>query len=438
MNYIRQLIYDMRHHRMMTWISISGTAISIFLVMVFFMVNSLSTVEEAPESRRHLIYGAPRMFVEVFDGESRGKSANGGMTYEVARQLYENLEGVELATYVSLWNNPVRAMAEAKAPLSVNPKYVDSNFWKIFDFTFIDGKPFSEDELLITTMPPIVLTEKVARKIFGDTSVVGREINIGGIPHIVKGVVKDVNPILKNAFAEIYLPLGNSARGSIFNDPDFAYVGNLQAFLLLKDKKDVENVNKQLNSRSATLNSRLREEYIQAKNIENIMAPEAINTISHWNSSPNVAKVAEKRFLIYLLLLLLPAINLSSMMRGRMRHRISEIGLRRAYGASRLDIIRQFLGENLVVTFVGGIIGLLFSYLFMTYLSSNFLMFVDSWRFDSLDVQMATPSFGMLFTWTSFFIALGACLVLNILTAGLPAWRASKLEPSTAISKSTY
>ncbi|MDE6335501.1 MAG: FtsX-like permease family protein, partial [Muribaculaceae bacterium] len=142
------------------------------------------------------------------------------------------------------------------------------------------------------------------------------------------------------------------------------------------------------------------------------------------------------QYIIYALLLLLPAINLSSMMRGRLRHRVSEIGVRRAYGAKRRDIIRQLIGENLVVTVVGGLIGLGLSYLFMLTLSSEFFMFVDGNRISSLEAKMATPSFGMLFTWSTFFISVGACLVLNLLTATVPAWCASMMEPAVAISKS--
>lgn len=139
-------------------------------------------------------------------------------------------------------------------------------------------------------------------------------------------------------------------------------------------------------------------------------------------------------YLIYLFLILLPAINLGSMMRGRLQHRISEIGLRRAYGARRFNIISQLLGENLVVTLVGGFLGLLFSYLFMLFLSSEFFSMVNMWT-DSLEVKMATPSFSMLFSWKPFVISIGVCLVLNILTATVPAWRAASIEPAIAISK---
>ena len=37
MNYIKQIYFEMKHHKMMTWVSVSGTALAIFLVMIFVM-----------------------------------------------------------------------------------------------------------------------------------------------------------------------------------------------------------------------------------------------------------------------------------------------------------------------------------------------------------------------------------------------------------------
>ena len=88
-----------------------------------------------------------------------------------------------------------------------------------------------------------------------------------------------------------------------------------------------------------------------------------------------------------------------------------------------------------MVTVAGGIIGLLLSYLFMIFLSSEFFSMVTIWT-DSLEVKMATPSFSMLFSWKPFVISIATCLILNIITATVPAWRAASVEPAIAISKS--
>lgn len=52
----------------------------------------------------------------------------------------------------------------------------------------------------------------------------------------------------------------------------------------------------------------------------------------------------------------------------------------------------------------------------------------------SLEVVNARPDLGMLFRWKNFFWALLFCFVLNVLSATVPAWRASKVEPAEALS----
>ena len=61
--------------------------------------------------------------------------------------------------------------------------------------------------------------------------------------------------------------------------------------------------------------------------------------------------------LLMLLLLLLPAINLSGMVSNRMESRMAEMGIRKAFGAKRRTLLREVIRENLVLTLCGGIAG---------------------------------------------------------------------------------
>ena len=63
MNYFKQIYYEMKHQRMMTWVSISGTALAIFLVMAFIMADRINTVEVAPESNRARILQATGLHI---------------------------------------------------------------------------------------------------------------------------------------------------------------------------------------------------------------------------------------------------------------------------------------------------------------------------------------------------------------------------------------
>mgnify|MGYP002227927768 CR=1 FL=1 len=90
------------------------------------------------------------------------------------------------------------------------------------------------------------------------------------------------------------------------------------------------------------------------------------------NIEPDVDQARRQRLIIFIILLIVPAINLSSMTQSRLRQRVAEIGVRRAFGSTRLELMRQIIAENLVVTLLAGILGLLLSVVF-AYLGNTLL-----------------------------------------------------------------
>lgn len=118
----------------------------------------------------------------------------------------------------------------------------------------------------------------------------------------------------------------------------------------------------------------------------------------------------------------MPAINLSSMTHSRLRRRVSEIAVRRAFGATRSVIFLDILTENFLVTLIGGIIGILMSvvaaFLFVDVLfSQSYVYYVSS---VSVDVSM-------LLHWSTFGWALLFCFFLNMLSAGIPAMQMARI-----------
>ncbi len=156
--------------------------------------------------------------------------------------------------------------------------------------------------------------------------------------------------------------------------------------------------------------------------------PQEVLSAMHWsNVSPDYESEARQRTLVYVILLLIPAINLSSMTQSRMRRRVSEIGVRRAFGCTRWGIIRTLLTENLIVTLAGGVLGFLFSVLF-AWIAADTLFANMTFSNTSTGLTPAMLLNGSVFLW-----AMGFCFLLNILTASVPAWRAARLNPVEAI-----
>ena len=120
------------------------------------------------------------------------------------------------------------------------------------------------------------------------------------------------------------------------------------------------------------------------------------------------------------------------MTRSRLRRRTSEIGVRRAFGCTRLRVITDILTENFVITLAGSLIGLFACLIFGSLLFDA--VFTGGW-FTTYAVK-ATVSFSSLLNWGMFAYAILFCFILNLLSTGIPAWRASRINPVEAINSS--
>lgn len=115
------------------------------------------------------------------------------------------------------------------------------------------------------------------------------------------------------------------------------------------------------------------------------------------------------------------------MLHSRMRHRISEIGVRRAFGCTRTRLIADIITENFIVTLIGGVIGLLLGVVFASTYGG---------LYDTMDNFGSgnTPSLSVLLNINTILMSLLFCFILNIISAAIPAWQASRLNPINAIN----
>ena len=128
--------------------------------------------------------------------------------------------------------------------------------------------------------------------------------------------------------------------------------------------------------------------------------------------------------LIGLVLLLVPALNLSGMIASRMEGRLAEMGVRQAFGASRRTLLSQVMAENLLLTLLGSFFGLVLAWFFLYAGRHWVFMLFDEWSMfpsESVDVQVSGE---VLFAPAVFLMALLVCLLLNLLSALIPAWHA--------------
>lgn len=137
--YIQQAIYHLRENPVVSWISVLGTALSICMIMVIVITLRVRTADCEPEVNRSRSLYVPNMSYRA-KGDLSGSSANSSMSVQTGRECFKALTTAEAVTLASK-PGKVRVSLPAGAKLSADMVQTDEDFWQVFRFRFLDGKP---------------------------------------------------------------------------------------------------------------------------------------------------------------------------------------------------------------------------------------------------------------------------------------------------------
>jgi ABC-type antimicrobial peptide transport system permease subunit len=137
------------------------------------------------------------------------------------------------------------------------------------------------------------------------------------------------------------------------------------------------------------------------------------------SSSPDISGIIRNILYMLLALLFIPAMNLCGMISSRMDERMSELGVRKAYGATNASLISQVLTENLLLTLIGGLLGLALAYL-IAWTGSEWVCHLFDKNTFAGDKVHPSYTTEMLFNPTLFLVVFGLCVLLNVISALLP------------------
>lgn len=416
---LKQIYYDMRHQPVIAWVTFVATALSVFLIMVVVMMQRVKVVPFAPESCRDRLLVGAYLHTESLEDEN---NSSAGLSYKSAKLLYEGLDGVEKMAYFSLWSDGSEVSAPKGEPVSVKVRSASASMFDVFDYTLVDGRYYTPEES-DAMMPVAVISESTARDVFGDKPWTGRDIVLNNKLYNVVGVIKDISTLATTAHGDMFIPTGPA-------DPNHwsEYMGLLAVAMVVADGVDFQHVRDQVKARYAELDALLKADGERTVYHESPFDQETIASgLGGSNVTPDSSSGRKMRITIYAILLLVPAINLSSMLHSRMRRRVREIGVRRAFGCSRRRVISDIISENFIVTCAGGAVGVILGVVFAATYSGLY----ETSEFVG---RGSTPALGALLNWSTVLMALVICFILNILSASIPAWQASRMNPVDALN----
>ena len=412
--YLQQSFYHLRENPVITWVSLLGTALSICMIMVVVITLRARTADCAPEVNRSRTLYVPNMTARPKGATDGGM--NSRMSVQTGRECFKALTTPEAVTlYADV--EKVRASLPAGRKLTADMRQVDTDFWRVFQFRFLDGKPFTEADFQ-SALPRVVVTANVARRLFGQTTgVTGRHLLLNHVDYQVAGVVADVSMLAADSYAQLWIPYTCGTAEA--NTWGYNLMGPMHAAILIREECE-----------------RLRQRYNDAQpDMEVVYLGQPDTHFTHlyrtWSEVPDTQSVVLRYVAVLLVLLIVPAINLSGMTHSRMRRRMAEIGVRKAFGATGGELLRQVFVENLVLTIVAGLIGLGLSYA-ATFLLNGFLFGTSANAYMAGEMTLTA---GQLLSPWIFLAAFLFCLVMNVLSSGVPAWRASRMNIVEAINQ---
>ena len=421
--FIRHSFALIRADKLFSAIYIAGTAVAIASAMVVALVIHIRISNIYPEEHRDRTVCINGLF-EDEDGKFLGSFYSPVAVEEVFNHL--QCAEVVSANMGSEYVYSFTACAEmGKQEVPITPRFTDTNFYRLYDFKFIDGRPYT-DEHLQHADKCIVITDALARKVFGTTEkVVGRELLLNYLPYRIIGIIKEVSPLMRDSSADVYLPYTVQDSRNHYQGGEVNYAGGLEVSVLLKEGCTFRMLTDELEPYRAKYLSMLKQttgkEYKWFINARPYWAKSLNFFPSNDRTTIDMLYNLSMPGLLMLLLLLLPAINLSGLVSNRMESRVAEMGIRKAFGAKRRTLLNEVIHENLVLTLFGGISGYLLSWLFISAIR-NSAMFLTLFEREYDPVESVTLQLDMFFTPTIFLIAFACCIVLNLMAALIPAW----------------
>ncbi|BAU55113.1 ABC transporter permease [Mucilaginibacter gotjawali] len=402
-NYFKIAIAVLRRRKFFTFISLFGISFTLTILLVLTAFIDKVVGDNYPDRKRDR-----SLYINRLEQKGKDMSMSGALSYYFLSHYAGSMKTPVKMTIFSGFGGTNTYVNNKK--IAVDYKYTDANYWDILEYDFLEGKAFTKQQV-DNAEKVAVISEDIKKAYFGDVaSVVGKFIEADNVKYRVIGVVKDIPITSYMTYSQIYLPYTVSKT----DYKDKGYGGGYSAILLANSSADVQKMHdeyEQLVKRIPITTKGISVMYSHA----NSYLASYVDTGREDQSGVILVITVLGTFVF--LFMLLPTLNLVNINITRIMERSSEIGVRKAFGASSKTLVYQFIVENIILTLLGGIIGIVLAFIAIQILNNANLI----------------PNLVLSVNLMVLFIGLIICLVFGLISGVYPAWRMSKLNVVTAL-----
>ncbi len=283
-------------------------------------------------------------------GQRMGRGSQPTMKAGDGNAIEEKIEGISLAAPVL---NDAGQIVYGNANWSTSITGTDNRFFQIKDWSLAYGRYFSQTDIKNAGKVAILGTT-VVKELFGDVDPLGKTIRVKGIPFTVIGVTTERGQSGPGMDQDdvVYIPLSTAQKkvtGISF--PDMVNMIMLQA-KTAEDTYSTQDAIRALLRQRHNLGANKDDDFV-IMNLTQMMEMMETSTQVLTILLGSIASIS----------LLVGGIGIMNIMLVSVTERTREIGIRMAIGAKSWDIRLQFLTEALVLSLIGGLIGVVFGLL---------------------------------------------------------------------------
>ncbi len=415
--YFKQAIELMRQNKLFTGIYIFGTALAIASTTILAEVIYLDVAPIYPDTNRDNVYYLNNSY---FKGKNSKSKYVSSYSFKAVNEWFYTLKNVRVVS-AEIRSGGIVTVKHNYKNYEFRGAYTDVNFFDIYNYRFVEGVPFSKSDF-DGELRKAVISDKTARELYGtETNAVGKILRIGYKDYTVCGVIEEPSVIAGESFAEIIVPYTTQEHYR-FEHGEIAFLGSFDIKFLVEDKAQAEALRAELVDIFNRFSNSNPDWEIELNGLNLISATRRSVDLDGWEEFFSSAGGIMLLIGVFILLLI-PALNLSGMISSRMEMRKLEMGVRKSFGATRSSLLKQVMWENLVLTIIGGIVGIVLCWLII-YACKDLLFISYIGEYASITNVDINITAEMIFAPAVFIFSFGTCVILNVMSAYIPAKRA--------------
>ena len=411
-NYLKIIIRTFKKNRGLTFIHLIGLSLGLTacLLIAFFIQHERSF------DRYHQHADHTYRFATIEQSEN-GIRKSGGTPFPFAEAIRIDLPDIGLVTQIHHTDDASLTLANGNQFLVEDLIFADSNFFSVFDFEVTVGDPIE----ILASPGKAILTTSTAKKYFGNEDPIGQELTLNNnIKLEVSGLITDI-PAQTHLPASIIISIPSLSDDFVgLPVRNWGTTAGGATYVVLPENAEADDFTSPLQIfADKYLNS-------EGSGFKHSLALQPLTQIHfqpEFRSNSPVQPILPRYLWIFgsigVLILLSASFNFINLATAQAIRRSREVGVRKVLGASKKQLVIQFLGEALLLSLAAGIIAVLLAQASLPYI--NQLLGLQIGHFDT-----RSP--------INWMVLLGLPITVGLFSGFYPAFFLARYQPVQALS----